>query len=193
MKYLFQSEHMSKHEISFNTRLSDQVRTQADFTYKISPTVISITDTGLGKCSVTEDIEAVLHKIEDWHQGSIRSFKIMSRDGKGFWHEVRWDGKNASFLALEETDERKACKKLLVSRNKKSVRLSSTRRFLKSIPTEHVILDGEIAALDEKARSSFQLYLADNRSRVRAFQGGSNCERRLSGHLDSHAFGYSLI
>jgi hypothetical protein len=39
---------MSNHEISLNSRLSDQVRTQADFTYKITPTVISITDTGLG-------------------------------------------------------------------------------------------------------------------------------------------------
>jgi hypothetical protein len=89
----------------FNTRLSKQVKTSADFTYKISPTVISITDTAM--------FEAVLHKIEDWHQGSIRSFKIMCRDGKGFWHEVRWDGNTAAFLALEETDERKAYKKLL--------------------------------------------------------------------------------
>jgi hypothetical protein len=89
----------------FNTRLSKQVKTSADFTYKISPTVISITDTAM--------FEAVLHKIEDWHQGSIRSFKIMSRDGKGFWHEVRWDGKTASFFTLKETDERRAHKKLL--------------------------------------------------------------------------------
>jgi hypothetical protein len=46
------------------------VRIRADFTYKISPTVISIVDAGLGKCSVTEDIEAALRKIEYWHQGS---------------------------------------------------------------------------------------------------------------------------
>jgi hypothetical protein len=55
---------MNRHEISFNTRLSDQVRTRADFTYNIKPAVISITDTGLGKRSVTGDIEAVLRKIE---------------------------------------------------------------------------------------------------------------------------------
>jgi hypothetical protein len=45
--------------------------------------VISIVDTGLGKCSVNDDIEAVLRKIEYWHQGSISTFKIMCRDGKG--------------------------------------------------------------------------------------------------------------
>jgi hypothetical protein len=36
----------------------------------------------------------------------------MCRDGKGFWHEVQWDGKTALLFALEEIDERKACKKL---------------------------------------------------------------------------------
>src|SRR6516162_1448843 len=104
---------MSSHEITFNTNLSEPPRTQADFTYKITPTVISITDTGLGSRSVAEDIEAVLRKIEYWHQGSIASFKIMARDGKGFWHKVHWDGKAASIFPLEETDELKAVKKLL--------------------------------------------------------------------------------
>jgi len=112
-----QSGHMSKREISFNTDLPEQIRTRADFTYKITPAVISITDSGLGKCSVTEDIEAVLQKIEHWHQGSIARFKILCRDGKGFWHGVRWDGKTASLFALEETDERQACKKLSTKEN----------------------------------------------------------------------------
>jgi len=66
--------------------------TRADFTYH-SPMVISIVDTGLGKCSVAQDIEVVLRKVEYWHQGSIAKLKIMFRDGKGFWHCVRWDGK----------------------------------------------------------------------------------------------------
>ena len=104
---------MSKQEISFNTKLSEQIKTRADFSYKISPTVVSIFDTGLGQRSVTEDIEAVLQKIEYWHQGSISPFKIMCRDGKGFWNGVQWDGKTASFFALQETDERKARKTLL--------------------------------------------------------------------------------
>ena len=113
MSYLFQSEHMSNHEISFNTDISDPIKTRADFTYNITPGVISITDTGLGKSSVTEDIEAVLRKIEYWHQGSISSFKIMCPDGKGFWDEVHWDSATAALFALQETDERKALKKLL--------------------------------------------------------------------------------
>jgi hypothetical protein len=36
---------MNKHEITFNTNLSEPPRTHADFTYKISPIVISISDT----------------------------------------------------------------------------------------------------------------------------------------------------
>jgi hypothetical protein len=83
-----------------------------DFTYKISPTVISIFDTGLGSRPVSDDIEAVLRKIEYWHQGSIATFRIMARDDKGFSSRVRWDGKTASLFPLEETDEREADKKL---------------------------------------------------------------------------------
>jgi hypothetical protein len=104
---------MSNHEISFNTTPSELSRTQSDFSYKITPEMISITDTGLGQCSVTEDIEAVLHKIEHWHQGSINSFQIMARDGKGFWYYVHWDGKKASLSPLSETDEQKTRRKLL--------------------------------------------------------------------------------
>jgi hypothetical protein len=100
-------------ELTFNTNLSEPPRTRADFTYKITPTVISISDTGLGSRSVLKDIESVLRKIEYWHQGSITKFKIICRDGKGFWHAVRWDGQAASLFALQETDERKASKKLL--------------------------------------------------------------------------------
>jgi hypothetical protein len=53
-----------------------------------------------------------LRKIEHWHQGPIAKFKIMCRDGKGFWHGVRWDGKTVALFPLGETDERKARKKL---------------------------------------------------------------------------------
>jgi hypothetical protein len=38
-----------------------------------------------GKLSATNDIEAVLRKIEYWHQGSITAFKIMYRDAAGIW------------------------------------------------------------------------------------------------------------
>jgi hypothetical protein len=43
-------------------------------------------------------MEAVLQKIEYWHQASISSFKIMCRDGKGFWHKVHWHGKTTAFF-----------------------------------------------------------------------------------------------
>jgi hypothetical protein len=87
--------------------------TQADFTYSLTPNTISITDTGLGRRSVTEDIEAVLRKIEYWHQGSIAAFKIMYRDEHGIWDGIRWDGQTASFFAIRETDEAKAMAKLM--------------------------------------------------------------------------------
>jgi len=87
--------------------------TRADFTYKIKPSTISITDTTLGKLSVTKDIDAVLRKVEHWHQGSITAFKIMYRDEHGVWNGVRWNGQCASALALCETDEKKAMAKLL--------------------------------------------------------------------------------
>jgi hypothetical protein len=58
---------MSTHEITFNTNVSGTPTTRADFTYKITPSMISIFDTALGKCSVTGDVEAVLRKIEYWH------------------------------------------------------------------------------------------------------------------------------
>jgi hypothetical protein len=49
-----------------------EAATRADFTYKITPNTISISDTSLGKLSVTKDIDAVLRKIEHWHQGLDR-------------------------------------------------------------------------------------------------------------------------
>ena len=40
---------------------------QADFAYAITPRIIEIQDTGKGKKSVANDLEAVLRKIEYWH------------------------------------------------------------------------------------------------------------------------------
>jgi hypothetical protein len=45
-------------EIAFDTNLSEPIRTRADFTYKITPTVISIVDTGLGSGSVATEFGA---------------------------------------------------------------------------------------------------------------------------------------
>jgi hypothetical protein len=100
-------------EIAFKLDPDLQVTTKADFTYKITPNAISITDTNLGKLSVANDIDTVLRKIEHWHQGSIDAFKIIYRDEHGVWNGVRWNGQRASFFALAETDARKAMAKLL--------------------------------------------------------------------------------
>jgi predicted ATP-binding protein involved in virulence len=75
--------------ITLDFKPMDEPVTHTDFTYSITPTTISITDTGKGKTSVTNDIEAVLRKIEYWHQGSIAGFKIMYRDENGVWDGVR--------------------------------------------------------------------------------------------------------
>jgi len=86
----FQKREMRRHEITFNTNPSEAPRARADFTYKITPTMISITGTGLGSCPVIEEIEAVLRKIEYWHRGSIVKFKIMCRTAKDFG--IEFDG-----------------------------------------------------------------------------------------------------
>jgi hypothetical protein len=52
-----------------------------------------------------KDLEAVLRKIEYWHQAPITKFRIMARQGQGDWHGVRWDGKTATSFPLNETDE----------------------------------------------------------------------------------------
>jgi hypothetical protein len=44
----FSERQMNNHEISLKTNLSEPVRTRSDFTYKITPTLLSIVDTGPG-------------------------------------------------------------------------------------------------------------------------------------------------
>jgi hypothetical protein len=102
--------------ITLDFKLVDKPVTQADFTYSITPTTISIIDTGKGRRSVTNDIGAVLRKIEYWHQGSISGFKVMYRDENGVWDGIRWDGEHPSFFAMREADEKKARVKLLQAR-----------------------------------------------------------------------------
>ena len=84
--------------MTLNFNPFQQPTTDADFTYKITPNTISITDTNLGRRSVTEDIEAVLRKIEYGHQGSIAGFKIMYRDEHGVWDGVRSERENRVVL-----------------------------------------------------------------------------------------------
>jgi hypothetical protein len=71
-------------EIAFKPDVAMEAATRADFTCKITPRTISITDTTLGKLPVGKVIDAVLRKVEYWHQGSIAAaFKIMYRDEHG--------------------------------------------------------------------------------------------------------------
>src|SRR5262245_20065017 len=82
------------------------------FHLPMSPDVIAITDLDLGNKSVTNDIENVLRKIEYWHQGPIKGYRIMYRDSERIWDGVHWDGNEATFLYLGETDEERARAKL---------------------------------------------------------------------------------
>ena len=68
---------------------------QADFTYSITLGVVKIQDTGKGKKSVLDDLEAVLRKIEYWHQGSIARCRISYVSTQGTEHLIDWDGKMA--------------------------------------------------------------------------------------------------
>ena len=86
--------------------------TRAEFSYHMTPATITIT--GKGRISVGKDLEAVLRKIEYWHQAPITKFRIMARQGRGTWHGVRWDGKAATTFVLNETDENKAMQALLL-------------------------------------------------------------------------------
>jgi hypothetical protein len=76
--------------------LSDSTAT-VDFKYSMSGKVISITYLGAG--SIHEEIGRILPKIEYWHQGSIRSFRILYKDADGLGGEVKWDGENAEAIA----------------------------------------------------------------------------------------------
>ena len=68
---------------------------QADFTYTIMPVAVEIQDTGKGKKSVADDLEAVLRKIEYWLQGSIARCRITYQSTQGTEHLVEWDGERA--------------------------------------------------------------------------------------------------
>jgi bifunctional non-homologous end joining protein LigD len=70
---------------------------------------------------------------------------------EGDWiYDIKFDGYRA--LAFKEGKDVR-----LISRNKKVFDYPLLVDALKLLPAERVILDGEIAALDEKGRSSFQL------------------------------------
>lgn len=58
----------------------------------MTPVAVEILDTGKGKKAVADDLEAILRKIEYWHQGSIPRFRISYRSPQGAKRSVEWDG-----------------------------------------------------------------------------------------------------
>jgi hypothetical protein len=76
---------------------------QADFTYSMTPRTVKIQDTGKGKKSVAEDLEAVLLKIEYWHQGSIARFRISYVSPQGTEHPSNGTGRWCECAYLNET------------------------------------------------------------------------------------------
>jgi bifunctional non-homologous end joining protein LigD len=92
-------------------------------------------------------------------EGASRSFSFIEpmnalpvqKLPEGDWlYEIKFDGYRA--LAFKDGKDLR-----LVSRNKKAFDYPLLIDALKKLSAERVILDGEIAALDEKGRSSFQL------------------------------------
>ena len=93
--------------------LQPHAKSEADFIYSISGNLISIIDLDLGNRSVTNDIENVLRKIEHYHQAPIGGFHFIYRDSQGTWDGIHWNGQQASFFPLQESDEARARAKLL--------------------------------------------------------------------------------
>ena len=76
---------------------SDSTTTAADFKYSMRGKVISITYLGTG--SIHEELGRILRRIEHWHQGSIKSYRILYQDADGLGGEVTWDGEKAEVIA----------------------------------------------------------------------------------------------
>jgi hypothetical protein len=75
---------------------SDSTTAAADFKYSMRGKVISITYLGP---SIDQEIGQILRKIEYWHQGSIKFFRILYQDAEGLGGELKWDGENAELIA----------------------------------------------------------------------------------------------
>jgi hypothetical protein len=67
----------------------------------MTPRTLEIRDTGKGKKSVADDLDAVLLKIEYWHQGSVARYRITYQSTQGTEHLVEWDGQTAQVRPLE--------------------------------------------------------------------------------------------
>jgi hypothetical protein len=72
---------------------SDSTTAPADFKYSMLGGVISITYLGAG--SIHKEVGRILRRIEHWHQGSVKSYRILYQDADGLGGEVKWDGVKA--------------------------------------------------------------------------------------------------
>jgi hypothetical protein len=77
--------------------LKSDAATTSNFTYSMQSKLISITYLGPG--SIHEEIGRILRRIEHWHQGSVKSYRILYQDAAGQGGEVTWDGENAEVTA----------------------------------------------------------------------------------------------
>jgi hypothetical protein len=76
---------------------SESTNNTADFTYSMRGKVISITNSGPG--SINQEIGRIMRRIEHWHQGSVKSYRILYQNADGLGGEVYWDGENAELIA----------------------------------------------------------------------------------------------
>jgi hypothetical protein len=76
-------------------RSTDETTVPEDFKYRMRGNVILITYSG----SIDKEIIRILQKIEYWHQGSIKAYRILYQDADGIGGDIKWDGENAELIA----------------------------------------------------------------------------------------------
>ena len=89
------------------------IRTRAGFIYHMGPGWDHYWRYRSGKCSVADNLESVLRKIEYWHQGSIAKFQDHVPGRQSILAQSPAGRETESLFALHETDKRETCKKLL--------------------------------------------------------------------------------
>src|SRR5260221_3429212 len=96
--------------------------------------------------------------------------RLVEKLPTGKWiYELKFDGYRA--LAFKTGQEVR-----LVSRNRVGFKYPQLANALKSLSAQNVIIDGEIAALDQDGRSSFQLLLQRELGLVQGFVEGTESE-----------------
>jgi hypothetical protein len=76
---------------------SDSTTAAEDFKYSMRVKLISITYLGSG--SIHEELGRILRRIEYWHQGPVKSFRMLYKDADGLGGAAKWDGEKAEVIA----------------------------------------------------------------------------------------------